>query len=106
MAYADLARPATGDLLAASHWIQMRDNWLANKLHKHGGAEGDGDDELGPGVDSINFDDVAGPAAPGAGKTIIYSNAGRLRQRAGAAGIARRLSIVGHTHTGPGVPES
>lgn len=77
---------------------EIRDNLLALSVHGHSGAAGDGDDVL-TGVDSATFDDISDPAAPGAAKTVIWTNTGKLHQRAGAAGVAEEFSVNTHSHS-------
>lgn len=87
-----------GDMAdAATLNTHVRDNLLALSAHAHGGGAGDGEDELN-GPDSITFDDISAPSAPGAGLTILYARAGQLRQIAGAAGSEETFSITTHTH--------
>lgn len=76
---------------------EIRDNLLELSTHIHDGSAGEGDDELA-GVDSITLDDITDPAAPGASKTIIYAEGGKLKQRAGASGTEEELEVVGHQH--------
>lgn len=87
-----------GEILTADILnIDIRDNLNALSLHAHGGSAGDGDDELS-GVDKITFDDIADPAAPGASKTVLWTNSGKAHQRAGASGAAEELSTTDHSH--------
>ena len=74
-----------------------RDNLSALFTHKHSGALGDGGDEL-DGMDSITWDHIADPSAPGASKTILYTKAGGVFYREGAAGAVTQFSEPGHTH--------
>jgi len=78
--------------------VHIRDNWLAWNGHAHGGAAGDGNDEL-LGMGSVNFDYITTPAAPGASKGILYTKSGGVFYRDGAAGAEKQVSDVGHTHT-------
>ena len=80
----------TGEVVTAALMNQLRDSLNAISLHVHGGAAGDGDDQL-VGIDSVNLYDIAAPAAPGASKTIIFANAGELHQRAGASGADQTM---------------
>ena len=77
---------------------EIRDNFLVASAHAHGGAAGDGNDELA-GLDSMSFDFIADPSAPGASKVIIYSKAGGLFYREGAAGAVLQISDAAHDHT-------
>lgn len=90
----------TDEIVTASLMNQeVRDNLLVLSTHRHSGASGDGDQDLGP-IDYVVFDDLTGdPAAPGADKMILYYEAGELRFRAGAAGAATALSDETHTHS-------
>ncbi len=75
----------------------LRGNMLFLSTHQHSGAAGDGASVLA-GVDSVTFDHISDPAAPGAAKTILYTKTGAPYIREGAAGGATALSLVGHTH--------
>lgn len=77
--------------------IDQRDNLLALSAHGHSGAAGDGGTTLGDLVKET-FADAAAPSAPGASKTVIYTTSGRLRYRAGAAGVDTLISDENHTH--------
>lgn len=94
MAWTDGVDRATGDLITASIWNGhhgVTGNDMELKLHTHDGTNGDGSGSLGPLV-LEDFTDAAAPAAPGAGKTRIYTTAGVLRFRAGAAGADTLVS--------------
>ena len=74
-----------------------RDNLNALFAHQHSGALGDGDDETS-GMDSITFDYIADPAAPGANELVLYTKSGGVFFRDGAAGPVTQLSDVNHSH--------
>jgi len=78
----------------------LRDDLLALSVHAHDGTAGEGDDELS-GVDSVNFDEIGTPSAPGASKLIFYTktSSGKLYYRAGAAGAETEISDSIHTHS-------
>jgi len=90
-------RAVVGDVMTVVWGTAVADSLAAASLHAHGGAAGAGDDQL-VGSDSIDMDDIAAPDAPGAGKTIISAQSGKLNQRAGAAGTSEELSVTTHTH--------
>tara|TARA_Y100000310_G_scaffold126272_3_gene125067 strand:+ start:19497 stop:20195 length:699 start_codon:yes stop_codon:yes gene_type:complete len=71
--------------------VDIRDNLNVLDLHVHGGAAGDGDDQLS-GIDDIIFDDVSAPAAPGASKARLYFVSGVLHARIGASGADSQLA--------------
>lgn len=98
MAWTSPATVGGGQLIDAA-WMNtyLRDNLNALSTHTHDGAPGGGTAELA-GVDSVTTDDIADPSAPGAGKTVIWTNSGKLHQRAGAAGTAEEIEVTGHTH--------
>lgn len=77
--------------------VEVRDRFEALGQHKHTGAPGDGSADMGP-LAMVTMTDAAAPNAPGAGKTVIYTRAGRLRYRAGAAGSEQTPSLATHTH--------
>jgi len=82
---------ATGEVVTAAILnTDVRDNLLFLSTHAHGGAAGDGEDEM-TGVDQITFDDISAPAAPGANDTRLFAVSGELNQRAGAAGAVQVL---------------
>ena len=76
---------------------EIRDNFLAVDQHGHSGAAGDGGTSLGSLVKET-FTDAAAPAAPGAGKTVVYAVSGRPRYRAGAAGADTQLADASDLH--------
>lgn len=85
---------------------QVRDNELFLDTHGHSGSSGDGATTLGDLVKET-YSDAAAPAAPGAGKVVIYTTSGRLRYRAGAGGSDTLLDDENHTHASVKVdPES
>lgn len=88
-----------GQLVTAADLnTHVRDNQLALSTHGHDdGVGGEGSGALGALVKTTRTD-AAAPAAPGAGKVVIYSVAGRLRYRAGAAGVDTLLDDPSHTH--------
>ena len=97
----------TGEVVTASILnTDVRDNLLNLSTHVHGGAAGDGDDQLS-GVDDIIFDDVSAPAAPGAGDSRLYYVSGVLHSRVGASGADHPLApdakgeILSHDGTVP-----
>lgn len=88
MAWTDGVDLATGTLVTGTIWNNYNGaagSLMVVKSHAHGGATGEGSQSIGPLV-LEDFTDAAAPAAPGAGKTRIYSTSGRPRYRAGAAG--------------------
>ena len=92
---------AVGEMVSSTYWnTYVRDggDHFADD-HDHGSAT-HGSTSLGAsgGLTSIRLSDGSDPAAPGAGKTIIYSKSGKLYQRVGASGSPEEFSIVGHTH--------
>ncbi len=101
MAYNLTPTIEVGEMVSSMYWnTYIRDDGehFADD-HDHGSATM-GSRTLGAsgGVISIRFADGSDAAAPGAGKTIIYSKSGKLYERAGAAGSPEELSVVGHTH--------
>lgn len=91
MAWTAPTTRATGDIITAAIWnTDVVDNLAFLGTHAHSGASGDGSASLGPLVQT-DFTDAAAPAAPGAGKTRVYSVSGRLRTRAGAGGADSQL---------------
>lgn len=94
MVWTATADRATGYLVPASLWNEMlgaSGNLEELRVHTHDGTDGDGSTSLGPLVLG-DFTDAAAPAAPGAGKTRIYSVAGVPSRRAGAAGVTRAIA--------------
>lgn len=99
MAYSAIATVIIGEMLDETwHNTYLGDNFehFADD-HDHGSAD-HGSTELGD-LTSIVLADGSDADAPGAGKTVFYSKAGKLWQRAGASGTAEELSIT--THTSP-----
>lgn len=89
---------ATGLVVTATILnTEIRDQLLHYAIHNHDGGSGNGASAIDP--TTFRMNDSADPAAPGSGKTIIWTNSGKLHQRAGAAGAAEEFSVVGHTHT-------
>ena len=77
----------------------IRDNWTAWSTHVHGGSGGDGAIQL-VGVDSINYDHISTPSAPGSGKLILYSKSGQPFFRNESAGeVGLNYEADGHGHT-------
>jgi len=76
----------------------LRDNLNAGAVHQHNALSGQGSDVLS-GVQSIKFNDIATPTAPGAAKGILYAKTTSvdLRIRA-ASGAEVAISLDGHTH--------
>ena len=72
-------------LTAAQLNVDVRDNENALSTHAHGGAAGDGSEQLS-GVNDIILDDASAPTAPGASKTRLYAVSGYPHYRAGASG--------------------
>src|SRR5438270_138211 len=106
MSWTDGTDQPTGTLITASIWNNYNGtagSLMVLKTHAHGGATGEGSQSLGPLV-LEDFTDAAAPAAPGAGKTRIYSVSGQVRYRAGAAGADTALgaSVDVQTFTGTG----
>lgn len=100
MAYTAVNTKVLGDSAPASDWNTfVRDNWTAYASHDHGSSN-DGGQSLGVsgGLVKVRFTDASAPAAPGAGKTQVYSVSGKTHQRAGAGGSDEELSVVGHAH--------
>ena len=64
--------------------------------HAHSGAAGDGSAALTP--NTVLFTDQADEDAPASGKTILWTNSGKLHQRTNG-GSAEEFDVVGHTHT-------
>ena len=64
--------------------------------HTHDGTGGDGSANITPA--SVLFTDQSDPDAPASGKTIIWTNSGKLHQRK-HGGAAEEFDVVGHTHT-------
>ena len=77
---------------------EIRDNFIVVDQHGHSGAAGDGGTSLGSLVKET-FTDAAAPAAPGAGKTVVYAVSGRPRYRTGAAGADTQLADASDLHT-------
>lgn len=77
---------------------EIRDNLDHLSTHVHDGSAGSGPSALS-GLDTITFDDVTAPAAPGSAKGVVYSVGGKLHQRSGSAGVDTELEVVGHSHT-------
>jgi hypothetical protein len=105
MAWTDGTDLATGTLVTGTIWNNY--NGAAGSLmqlkgHAHGGVTGEGSQSLGPLVLG-DFTDAAAPAAPGAGKTRVYTTAGVVRFRAGAAGADM---VVGLGDTLAGRPQN
>lgn len=94
MAWTALVNRAVGFLVTATNWNELlgaSGNLEMLKLHKHSGADGDGDDEIGP-LALADLSDAAAPSAPGAGKTRVYATSGRPRYRDGAAGTDKAIA--------------
>ena len=93
-------------VLAAELNVDIQENMLVLSTHAHGGAAGDGDDQLS-GVDDIIFDDVSAPAAPGAGDSRLYFVSGVPHARVGGSGADHPLApdakgeILSHDGTIP-----
>ena len=76
----------------------IRDNLIALGAHGHdAGVGGEGSGSLA-GLAKTTFADAVAPSAPGAGLTVLYTTAGRLRFRAGAGGADTLLDDPSHTH--------
>lgn len=71
----------------------IRDNLNFLGIHTHTGAAGDGAADVGP-INRLDLNDVSAPAAPGASKLRLYSVAGILRFRAGAAGADTPVGVA------------
>lgn len=98
MAWTSPITHAVGDMATFTMLnAQVRDNFLNLDQHAHGGAAGDGASSMGNLV-KATFTDAAAPAAPGAGKTAVYTNAGTVHFRAGGAGSDLTISDTTHTH--------
>lgn len=100
MAYNAVATVIVGELLEPEWWntnIKENMTFFADTAD-HGSAD-HGSKTLGAsgGLTSMRYQDGSDPAAPGPGKTIIYSKSGKMFQRAGAAGSPEEFSIVGHS---------
>ena len=101
MTYNSVPTTTVGEMLEPTWWD---DNIVDNMApladdHDHGSAN-HGSKTLGAsgGLEYMRLTDGSDPAAPGAGKTVIYSKAGNLFQRAGASGSPEQIEITGHTH--------
>lgn len=89
---------ADGDIVTPEMLnTDIRDNLLTVSQHAHDGTAGDGADDLS-GVDTITLDDIADPSAPGASKTVVWAESGKLKQRAGASGAVETFDVSGHNH--------
>lgn len=96
MAYTAVITKATGDSAPASDWnTYIRDNWTFFATHTHSGASGDGSAALAP--NTVLFTDRSDEDAPASGKTILWTNSGKLHQRTNG-GSAEEFSVAGHTH--------
>ena len=58
---------------------EVRDRFEMLSDHDHSGSAGEGSAAMT--LNSVQFSDQADLAAPGAGKTIIWTTGGRLKQR-------------------------
>lgn len=98
MAWTEPRTWVDGDIVSPAMLnTEIRDNLLVVSQHAHDGTAGEGADDLS-GVDTITLDDGTAPAAPGASKTVVWAEGGRLQKRAGASGAAEELSVTGHAH--------
>ncbi len=82
---------------AALFNAHIRDNLLALSQHAHGGASGDGANELANLV-KVTYTDAGDAPDPGSGLTVIFTVSGVVKFRA-FGGAATALSVVGHGHT-------
>ena len=76
---------------------EVRDRFEMLSDHVHAGSDGEGSADIVP--DSVQFTDQSDLAAPGAGKTVVWSNGGRLKQRAGAGGSVEIIQEAHASHT-------
>lgn len=99
MAWSDVPRKYTADLIDASFLnTYLRDNLDVQSAHQHGGASGNGDDEL-DGVDQVDFDQIAAPGAPASGKTRVYVDSGDGYVYVHPnGGSAAQVSLATHSH--------
>lgn len=101
VAYNAVLTTVVGEMLDEPWWntnIRANMQHFAN-IHDHGSTN-HGARTIGGtgGLIYARFTDGSDPAAPGVGKTVIYSKSGKLFQRAGAAGSAEQIEITTHTH--------
>jgi hypothetical protein len=75
---------------------RVTDAFTALNAHTHDGSGGDGSANITP--SSVLFTDQSDLDAPASGKTVLWSNAGKLHQRTNG-GAAQEMDVVGHTHT-------
>ena len=75
---------------------RVTDAFTALNAHTHDGTGGDGSANITP--SSVLFTDQSDLDAPASGKTVLWSNAGKLHQRTNG-GAAQEFDVVGHTHT-------
>jgi len=75
---------------------RVTDAFTALNAHTHDGSGGDGSANITP--SSVLFTDQSDLSAPASGKTVLWSNSGKLHQRK-YGGAAQEMDVVGHTHT-------
>jgi hypothetical protein len=75
---------------------RVTDAFTALNAHTHDGSGGDGSANITP--SSVLFTDQADLDAPASGKTVLWSNSGKLHQRTNG-GAAQEMDVVGHGHT-------
>ena len=93
MAWNDGIDRAANYIISSVNWNDLlgaAGSLMQLKNHAHGGTTGEGSTSIGPLVQE-DFTDAVAPAAPGAGKTRLYTVAGIPRYRAGAAGTDRQI---------------
>ena len=64
---------------------EVRDRFEMFTDHVHDGSDGEGSADIVP--DSVQFTDQTDFDAPASGKTIIWTNGGRLKQRTNAGSV-------------------
>lgn len=89
---------AVGEIVSAAILnTDQKANLEALSTHNHSGTGGAGNDEMN-GVDSVTYDHISDPSAPGSGKLILYAKSGGVFFRDGATGDVTQLSDENHTH--------
>lgn len=76
---------------------EIRDRMEMLTDHVHDGSDGEGSADIVP--DAVRYTDQSDLSAPGAGLTVVWSNGGRLKQRAGAGGSVEIIQEAHASHT-------